>query len=140
MRVYTRAMTATCHCIVLRKAARRASAIYDEALGPVGISVAQFSLLRTVARHGPMSFTALGAILALDRSTVGRNVKVLERRGLLASGAGADDLREATVALTAAGRKALDAAGPAWERAQARIETALGADGTAALHRLLDAL
>lgn len=133
-------MSSSCHCIVLRKAARRISAVYDEALSPSGINVAQFSLLRNIARHEPVSFTTLGAILELDRSTVGRNVKLLERRGILASGTSGDDLREATASLTQAGRTILREAEPAWSAAQARIEAALGADGTAALHRLLEGL
>ncbi len=137
-RVYTRIMSSTCHCILLRKAARRTTAIYDEALAPMGISVAQFSLLRNIARREPVSLTVLGTVLDLDRSTVGRNVKLLVRRGLVATGTSDDDLREATASLTDAGRAILRDAEPAWSAAQARIEDALGADGTAALHRLLD--
>ena len=133
-------MSSTCQCIILRKAARRTSAIYDEALAPSGINVAQFSLLRHVSRLEPVSFTALGSVMELDRSTVGRNVKLLERRGLIAIAPGDSDLREATAALTDGGRVVLREAEPAWKRAQARIESTLGADGTAALHRLLEDL
>ena len=140
MRVYTRIMSSPCHCIVLRKAARRITAIYDEALAPMGIGVAQFSLLRSIARREPVSFTEVGAMLELDRSTVGRNVRILAGRGLVAIGAGDDDQREATASLTADGRAVLGAAEPSWRDAQMRIEAVLGADGTASLHRLLDGL
>lgn len=134
------ASSSSCHCIILRKAARRISAIYDAALEPMGINVAQFSLLRNVGRREPVSFTALGEVLELDRSTVGRNVRLLEKRGLIAIGAGDTDLREATASLTEAGRETIREAEPAWRDAQARIESTLGAEGTAALHRLLDDL
>ena len=69
--------SSTCYCAALRKATRRLTAAYDAALAPVGVNLAQFSLLRTVSRHGPLSLTDLARRMELDRSTVGRNVKVV---------------------------------------------------------------
>lgn len=60
-----------CHCIVLRKASRRVSSYYDEALAPLGVNIAQFSLLRNIDRMAPVSLTDLGMRVELDRSTVG---------------------------------------------------------------------
>eukprot|EP01035_Chromulina_nebulosa_P031017 gene31017-41299_t len=96
-----------CICISLRKASRKMTALYDEALAPAGVNLAQFSLLRNVRRHGPVSLTRLGEITELDRSTLGRNVKVLERMGLVAASDDADH-RKAAVALTEAGRATLE--------------------------------
>lgn len=81
MRVYTRIMSDPCYCIVLRRASRRLTAIYDAALAPLGVNLAQFSLLRTIRRTEPVSLTRLGHETELDRSTVGRNVRVLEGHG-----------------------------------------------------------
>ncbi len=119
---------------------RRVTALYDDALAPLGINVAQFSLLGNVDRHEPVSLTSLGVILDLDRSTIGRNVKLLVARGLLIRGTGAQDSREATVRLSDAGRETLREARPVWTGAQRRIEAALGDEGTRSLHRLLDGL
>ena len=58
-----------CICIAVRKASRRLTARYDEALAPVGINLAQFSLLRNIRRHGPVSLTRLGELTELDRSS-----------------------------------------------------------------------
>ncbi len=87
MRAYTQFMSAPCHCTRLRIATRKMTALYDTALAPTGINVAQFSILRTIERRQPVSLTELGRLLALDRSTMGRNVRVLEKQGLVALGA-----------------------------------------------------
>ena len=127
-----------CFCTSLRKASRRLTAIYDTALEPFGINVAQFALLRNINRHGPVSLTALGDILELDRSTLGRNVRVLERRGLVQLAEGTDK-RQASVMLSAAGRRTLETAVPAWRAAQTTINARLG-DGATQLEALLGAL
>jgi DNA-binding MarR family transcriptional regulator len=120
-------MTTTqgCHCIVLRKASRRVSAIYDAALEPAGVNIAQFSLLRNIARHAPVSSTELGVLMELDRSTVGRNTKILERMGLVKTAPGADG-REALLVLTGEGENVLRTGTPLWEDAQKRISSKLG--------------
>jgi DNA-binding MarR family transcriptional regulator len=119
-----------CHCSALRAAARKTTAIFDEALAPAGITVAQFALLRKIERAGSLSLSELGRLAALDRSTVGRNVKVLQRMELVELAPG-DDLREATAALSKAGRIALREGAPLWDEAQRRIETRLGEGGAA---------
>ena len=57
IRVSTLIMATQCYCIILRKAARRLTARYDAALAPLGLNLAQFSLLRNVERTGPVSLT-----------------------------------------------------------------------------------
>jgi DNA-binding MarR family transcriptional regulator len=129
-------MGSPCYCSSLRLAARKATALYDAALAPVGINVAQFALLRRIEGVGSASLTDLGRLAALDRSTVGRNVKVLERRGLVRL-ASAEDQREAAVTLTSAGDAALRRGAPLWEAAQSRVEAVLGVDGAGWLRALV---
>ena len=129
----------SCICIAVRKASRRLTARYDEALAPVGINLAQFSLLRNIDRHGPLSLTRLSEITELDRSTLGRNVRVLERMGLCAT-APSTDKREAAIALTPEGQRILAAATPVWQATQDDIHTRIGAPGAAQLEALLGAL
>lgn len=140
MRVYARIMTSSCYCALLRKATRRVSATYDAALAPFGINIAQFALLRTVARRGPLSLTELGRISGLDRSTIGRNVRVLERLDLMKTGRGDEDQREAVITLTDKGRSVLDGAMPAWESCQEAIEAKLGRAKVEALRDILGAV
>jgi len=132
-------MDILCYCASLRAAARKATAFYDATLAPAGLNVAQFALLRRIERAGSPSLTELGRLAELDRSTVGRNVKVLERLGLVLM-ANAEDQREAAVALAPAGVEALRRAAPLWEEAQHYVEAALGAEGAEALRTLANRL
>lgn len=131
--------SSSCYCILLRKASRRLSALYDEALEPYGINIGQFSHLRTVRRNEPVSLTELGELMELDRSTVGRNTKVLERMGLVEAVSG-EDQREALLQLSEKGRALLRDAEPIWHDVQVRIDERLGADRTEELKQLLTVL
>lgn len=128
-----------CYCDTLRLAARKMTARYDAALEPVGLSIAQFALLRKIRRAGQPSLTELGRLAGLDRSTMGRNVRVLEKAGLAALSRGKDQ-REATVRLTATGEATLGLAEPLWTRAQDEIDALLGPEGAAGLRRLAEAV
>jgi DNA-binding MarR family transcriptional regulator len=139
MRVYARNMRSLCYCASLRAAARKATALYDHALASVGLNIAQFSLLRRIERFGPLSLTALAQACELDRSTVGRNVRVLERQGWVTQGE-AQDLREAVVRLSAAGVDVLRRGAPLWRAAQERVESILGAEGAHGLLALPESL
>lgn len=136
--VYTRIMADACYCILMRKASRKMSSLYDEALSPLGINVAQFSLMRTVQKRAPVSLTDLARYLELDRSTVGRNAKVLERRGLIQNTRG-EDQREALLSITPAGERLLDSGVPLWDSVQARIGKRFSAT-EGALQALIDEL
>lgn len=138
-RVYTRFMTTRCYCTLLRSAARKATAIYDDALAPAGITVAQFRLLRILERQGPVSLTELGRLAELDRSTIGRNARLLERLDLVRLCPGSDQ-RESMVVLDEGGRRTLATAVPLWDVAQERIEASLGTDAEERLLALLRAL
>lgn len=132
-------MVSICYCAALRTATRKTTAIYDEALAPAGVNLAQFSLLRKIQRAAPVSLSELGRIAELDRSTVGRNVKVLQRMGLTRATPGRDQ-REATVTLEEKGIAVLREGAPLWDQAQRRIETMLGEGGAERLRALLSAL
>lgn len=129
-----------CYCSLLRTATRRVGSVYDDALSPLGINIAQYSLLRLIEHRQPVSFTELGRVAELDRSTVGRNVRVLERMGLVETGRGENDQREAVVRLGVRGRQMLEEAAPLWDGCQREIETRLGAANVKALREILRAI
>jgi DNA-binding MarR family transcriptional regulator len=128
-------MKTPCYCTAVRSAARKTTSLYDAALAPAGVNLAQYGLLRKIERVSPVSLTELAGVAELDRSTVGRNVKVLERRRLVRFKS-AEDQREAAVSLTAAGAEALRRGEPLWNNAQRQIETTLGAEGAKQLRAL----
>jgi len=114
-----------CLCANLRRVTRAVTAAYDAALRPVDLRITQFSILRILERLGPVGVTRLAVEAALDRSTMGRNLDPLERRGLVRLTVNAADQRERVAALTDDGRTAIAAALPLWRAAQQRVETAL---------------
>jgi DNA-binding MarR family transcriptional regulator len=71
-----------------------------------------------LASLGPLPVTRLAAEAALDRSTMGRNLNPLERRGLVQIEVGNVDQREHVAYLTAAGEAAIEATLPYWRKAQ----------------------
>ncbi|MBB4817643.1 DNA-binding MarR family transcriptional regulator [Pseudomonas alcaligenes] len=132
-------MTTQCLCTRLRRASRNLTRIYDDALESVGINVAQYSLLKNLQRLDQPSITDLAEALGLDRSTLGRNLRVLEGRGLVRMGEG-EDQRNRLVALTASGKACVEQALQAWEGVQARMTERLGDERRDALMSLLGEL
>ncbi|MGR8935360.1 MAG: MarR family winged helix-turn-helix transcriptional regulator [Gammaproteobacteria bacterium] len=120
----------------LRKASRAVSQFYDELLRPAGIRGTQYSLLVVVHLSGPVTVSQLAERAVMDRTTLTRNLEILEKQGLVAIAAGADR-RTRNVTITEAGRATLSAAYPLWEQAQAQINAALGDER---LQPLLEAL
>ena len=129
-----------CICSTLRRVTRAITATYDAALAPSGLRVTQFAVLRTLARLGPLPVTRLAAETALDRSTMGRNLDPLERRGLVRIEVGQADQRERVAHLTATGGDAVETALPYWRRAQERIAALVDPSAVRVLAEQLGAL
>lgn len=115
----------TCFCTRTRRAARALTESYDAALAPSGLTAPQFALMRAIGRLGRPTIGALAEATGLDRSTLGRNLRVLERSGLVAIDPGRDE-RTRVVGITGAGRAAVAAALPLWADLQDRVAEALG--------------
>jgi len=115
----------TCLCLHLRRSARAVARRFDTALRPLGLTNGQFSLLMSLNRPDPPTIGSVSALLAMDRTTLTANLKPLERRGLISVAADDGDRRTRRLALTAAGRALLVAAGPVWRRTHAAIDRLL---------------
>lgn len=129
----------TCICARLRRATRRVSRSYDDALAGTGLSVAQFSLLRAIERAGRPSLTELADATGLDASTLGRNVRVLEKADLARFAPG-EDRRTRVIDLTETGAAHLARAVAHWTAAQADLDARLGPGGRDRLFAMLDAI
>ena len=116
---------ANCLCFNLRKATRALTQTYDAALKPVGVTAPQFTLLTAVKRQGPVPLSDLAGALGMDRTTLTRNLKPLQRDGLVASAEG-DDRRVRLLTLTAAGRARLRDAEPLWRAVQSKVADTFG--------------
>lgn len=133
------AIHSKCACTRVRRAARVLTRLYDEALTTTGLNIAQFALLRAVGRLEAPSLSELAEEMALDRSTLGRNVLVLQRMRLLDVSEG-DDLRARRITMTARAQRLVNSCLPMWEDAQHKVEARLGRDGVSTLFDLLERL
>jgi DNA-binding MarR family transcriptional regulator len=117
-------MELACACASARQAARAITQLYDRWLDGTGLEAAQFALLMAVNGHGDASQAAIGRRYGLDKTTISRNLKWLERRGLIVV-TSADDGRERRFVLTAEGRKRLAGARPRWKKAQDHLRSGM---------------
>jgi DNA-binding MarR family transcriptional regulator len=115
----------TCACFKVRKAARAVTKLYEEVLRPIGLRATQFSLLMAARVIGPVTVVKLAQITVMDRTTLTRNLQILEKRRLIEIKPG-EDRREREVTLTALGMEILAKAIPLWEEAQDRVRQGLG--------------
>src|ERR1700745_4277945 len=128
-----------CNCFAMRAAARHLSQSYDRFLAPSGLRTTQFSILARLKRKGPLTINALAEDMAMDRTTLGRNILPLERDRLIKVQPSATDGRAKELNLTKAGEQRLQAGRKGWAAAQARFENAYGARRAAELRGLLRA-
>src|ERR1700722_5632964 len=131
---------AACTCGSLRKASRRISQFYDTALAPAGLKSTQFSILSEVERGsiaGPVTMCELATAMVMDRSTLGHNLRPLERDDLVVLRQARHDRRKRYVELTGKGKSLLARARQLWRRAENRFETIFGKDPAAELRAVL---
>ncbi len=121
-----------CLCTTLRQAAAYSTARYDHILSPSGLKVTMFRLLRRIDEVGQVTITGLAELVDLDRSTLGRNLRVLEKANLIRMTTGRDE-RSREIVLTHTGRSALDTARPLWAVAQAEFADLITPDVAEAL-------
>ena len=103
-----------------------ASQFLEVYLEPVGLHASQYGMLRQVSKAGSLSMTQLADLMYLDRTTLTRNLQVLEREGLVAIVSGTDK-RVREIALTDKGREIFEQAVPLWEQAETALAERLGA-------------
>src|SRR5262245_22080282 len=127
-----------CACSQLRRTARRVSSLYDEILAGSGLTNTQHAVLVNVARAGTASRTELAERLGMDRTTLTRNLRPLQREKLLLSKK-SEDRRERLLQLSAAGEKRLKQSYDRWEEAQRLFSEQVGARTLKQLRTLLEA-
>ena len=127
-----------CTAARVRKASRRISQMYDRELAPHDLTVTQFGLLVQLRAQPGVAIGALAESMVMDATTLSRNLRPLERRGLVAAEADRDDGRVRKLKLTPAGKTTLERAMTGWRAAQDQIAAALGADEMNALNAALD--
>jgi len=110
-----------------RRATRLITQYYDRALAPAGLRSTQYSLLSLLSMIGEAPMQDVAFVLAMDRTTLTRNLNPLLKMGLVKVTMGSDR-RSRPLAITPQGLAALEKALPYWQAAQAHIVETLGAD------------
>jgi DNA-binding MarR family transcriptional regulator len=119
-------LSETCVGINLRRAARAITNHYDQIFTTAcGLRVTQIPPLVALYLAGPQAINQLAERLELDRTTLSRNLKILEQAGLVTIEQG-EDQRTRLVCLTQQGRDVLLKALPVWEEAQRQLVAKLG--------------
>ena len=125
-------LPAVCLCGNIRRAARVVTSFYNSYLSASRIRAPQMPIFVVLELMGPLTMAHMAEALAMDRTTLARNLRPLEAQGLITRVAGLDR-RTKEVALTEDGRAALAEALPHWRRAHERATAELGEEQRAAL-------
>jgi DNA-binding MarR family transcriptional regulator len=118
-------------------ATRVVNRLYDQALAPAGITTTAYSILSRLDREGPQPIGVLAGRMAIDRTTLSRELRPLVENGLLTVSTDKEDTRRRVVEPTRAGRTKFARAVPLWRQAQNDLAEAFGAERTS---RLVDEL
>ena len=135
-----RKMVAACPGMRVARATRVVGRVFNDEFRALGLQSSQHGVLTFVALAGQGGATigALADAMYLDRSTLTRNLRPLQKAGYLSITRSPADARAQIVALTKKGEKTVEALYPLWERAYGRIRETLGARGLAELNDQLD--
>lgn len=110
-----------CNCTNMRRASRAITQFYDEQLEPSGLKITQYSLLNHLKRLGPLTMNELSHAIRLERTTLVRNLKLLEKRGLVSMNTEKNS-QARLVHLTEEGLKSLERAIHYWNQAQQLLQ------------------
>lgn len=131
--------TIRCNAGAIRRAARRVTHVYDTALAPAGLSLCQYGILSAINSRGAAlpSVQELAEELVLDRSTLGQNLRPLERDGFISLLTDPRDQRVRLIALTKLGLAKFKEANKYWKIAQDRFEAVFGEQEATELRSVL---
>jgi len=131
-----------CNVSAAKKAARRLCLMYDTVLAPTGLKSTQYGILSELNSRGAALPTVreLAEELVMDRSTLGQNLRPLERDGLVTLLTDPKDRRNRLIALTRSGLGKFKEAAKYWKIAQDRFEAIFGEQEATNLRSVLLAI
>jgi DNA-binding MarR family transcriptional regulator len=117
-----------CNATALRKASRRVTRLFDDALAPAGLRSTQYAVLNELMRRldRAPSLQELADMLVMDRTALTHNLKPLQRDGFVALLEDDQDKRRRNVVLTAKGKALHRKSEKCWEKAQERVTELYG--------------
>ena len=116
-----------CVCFAMRKAARSITQFYGRFLSNSGVGASQYSILKIAYIADGIPISKMAEIAVMERTTLTRNLRPLEKQGLIAIQQGVDR-RGKIVKITKKGISLLKKVQPKWEQAQLEMEKRLGSN------------
>jgi DNA-binding MarR family transcriptional regulator len=126
-----------CLAVRTRLLSRAVSRVYDAALRPHGLTVAQLNLLTSIATRHPIPAGEVARRLSMEISTLSRNARLLQHAGLIGIER-AERGNGRVLTLTDAGNEKLAELRPAWRAAQRQARELIGAGVAASIKRCVD--
>ena len=123
-----------CIAVRLRMLSRGVTRIYNQALRPYGLMVSQMNILVAVSCLGEARQQKICHALHLEKSTLSSDLGRMRNQGWLEEVPG-EDGRTALLRMTPAGKRLLEKAIPAWQRAQEQATALLGEREVSSLGR-----
>jgi DNA-binding MarR family transcriptional regulator len=111
--------------------------LYDRHFQSAGVTAAQFTILGKLASQSEVRIADLATEMVMDRTTVSRALKPLEREGSIKFELDKDDARVHLLTLTEHGKLVYERAKKAWRNAHDEVERKFGKERTRALRREL---
>lgn len=129
-------------CLMTRSRliARVVTNLYDGELRPFGINAPQMGLLTMIARRGPICRAEIGRVLQQDRSTLTRNMKLIDAEGWIQEVDNPEGGRGRPIVLSRKGEDILVRAAPAWRAAQKMATKLVGREGSVVMRDIGDRL
>jgi DNA-binding MarR family transcriptional regulator len=118
--------TDSCTCSELRRAARVVTLLYDNAFKSSGLLSTQLGVLHVIYKSDSIRITHLAKELGMDRTTLTRNLSVLERKDFIKISSGNKDNRTRIVTITSKGRNIIAKAIPLWNDVQRKVKQQMG--------------
>jgi DNA-binding MarR family transcriptional regulator len=126
-----------CNCFAIRQAARYVSQLYERHLSGAGLTGAQFTLVAAIGRSPGIQMADLADAMVMDRTTLVRALKPLQRDGIVEAAPQSSGTRAVGLRLSDAGKDALARASLCWQAAQAEFEEKFGPDRARQLRQSL---
>jgi DNA-binding MarR family transcriptional regulator len=131
--------TGYCASFNFRRTARAVTRMYDLALQESGIRSTQFAILVGIAKNQPVAIGALADVLIIDRTTLTRSLRLLQKEGLITI-SDRSIMRQRFLSITPKGERTLERSLPVWRKAHERFIATVGSDYWTELRNELERL
>ena len=123
-RIWAQTIESECVGARIRIINRKVTRMYDDALRPLGIKFSQMNILTFITVRGPIQAFKIAEGLSIEKSTVSRNLNILEENGWIDCLPGSNG-NARNVKITRAGRELLKKAAPKWAEVQGKVKALL---------------